>query len=228
MTRANASIARIAESVEVIASGARDQGQGADSLSEAAAHIAEAVEVAGSSSETVVAATVEAVTTAERGSDAIRQSLAQMKSIEGAVDSSAATIQETNARAQQIGEIVGTIEDIAAQTNLLALNAAIEAARAGDQGRGFAVVASEVRKLAEKSAAATKEIGAIITSVQASAQRAAEAMDVGHAEGARRFRAGTSTRARHSTSCSSRQDHAAPDGRDGQGQSDRGRRHGPI
>jgi methyl-accepting chemotaxis protein len=178
MTRANASIARIAESVEVIASGARDQAKAADSLSEAAAHIAEAVEVAGSSSETVVAATVEAVTTAERGSDAIRQSLAQMKSIEGAVDSSAATIQETNARAQQIGEIVGTIEDIAAQTNLLALNAAIEAARAGDQGRGFAVVASEVRKLAEKSAAATKEIGAIITSVQASAQRAAEAMDV--------------------------------------------------
>ena len=178
MTRANASIARIAESVEAIAVGARDQARAADSLSEAAAHIADAVEVAGSSSEAVVAATVEAVTTAERGSDAIRQTLAQMKSIESAVDSSAATIQETNARAQQIGEIVGTIEDIAAQTNLLALNAAIEAARAGDQGKGFAVVASEVRKLAEKSAAATKEIGAIITSVQASAQRAAEAMDV--------------------------------------------------
>ncbi len=178
MTRANSSIERIAESVEAIASGARDQAQAADSLSEAAGHIAQAVEMAGSSSETVVAATVEAVATAERGSDAIRQTLAQMKSIESAVDSSAGTIQETNARAQQIGEIVGTIEDIAAQTNLLALNAAIEAARAGDQGKGFAVVASEVRKLAEKSAAATKEIGAIINSVQASAQRAAEAMDV--------------------------------------------------
>jgi methyl-accepting chemotaxis protein len=178
MTRANASIERIAESVEAIASGARDQASAAESLSQAATHIARAVEVAGSSSKTVVASTVQAVATAERGSDAIRQTLEQMKSIEDAVDSSAGTIQETNARAQQIGEIVGTIEDIAAQTNLLALNAAIEAARAGDQGKGFAVVASEVRKLAEKSTAATKEIGAIITTVQASARRAAGAMDI--------------------------------------------------
>jgi methyl-accepting chemotaxis protein len=178
MTRANASIERIAKSVDAIATGARDQAQAAERLSQAAAHISDAVEVAGSSSETVVASTVQAVATAERGSDAIRQTLEQMKSIEHAVDSSAATIQETNARAQQIGEILSAIEDIAAQTNLLALNAAIEAARAGDQGRGFAVVASEVRKLAEKSAAATKEIGAIITTVQATARRAAEAMDV--------------------------------------------------
>jgi methyl-accepting chemotaxis protein len=178
MTRANASIERIAASVEAIAGGARDQALAADSLSQAAAHIARAVEVAVSSSDAVAGATVQAASTAERGSDALRQTLAQMKSIEDAVDTSASTIQETNARAQQIGEIVGTIEDIAAQTNLLALNAAIEAARAGDQGKGFAVVASEVRKLAEKSTAATKEIGAIITAVQASARRAAEAMNV--------------------------------------------------
>jgi methyl-accepting chemotaxis protein len=178
MTRANASLERIAESVDAIAGGARDQAEATGSLTSAATHIADAVAVAGTSSKTVVNSTVEAVTTAERGSESIRQTLQQMKSIETAVDTSAVTIQETNARAQQIGEIVGTIEDIAAQTNLLALNAAIEAARAGDQGKGFAVVASEVRKLAEKSAAATKEIGAIITNIQASAQRAAEAMDV--------------------------------------------------
>ena len=178
MTRANASLERIAKSVDAIAGGARDQAEATESLTAAAGHIADAVSVASGSSKTVVNSTVEAVTTAERGSESIRQTLQQMKSIETAVDTSAITIQETNARAQQIGEIVGTIEDIAAQTNLLALNAAIEAARAGDQGKGFAVVASEVRKLAEKSAAATKEIGAIITNIQASAQRAAEAMDV--------------------------------------------------
>ena len=178
MSRANASIEHISESVDAIAFGAREQAEAAESLSSAATHIAQAVSVAGSRSESVVTATIQARVTAESGSEAVRQTLAQMRSIESAVDTSAATIRETNDRAQQIGEIVGTIEDIAAQTNLLALNAAIEAARAGEQGRGFAVVASEIRKLAEKSAVATKEIGAIITTVQATARRAAEAMDV--------------------------------------------------
>lgn len=74
-------------------------------------------------------------------------------------------------QAENIGKVLGVINDIADQTNLLALNAAIEAARAGDAGRGFAVVADEVRKLAEKTMLATKEVGNAILAIQNSAQK---------------------------------------------------------
>lgn len=116
---------------------------------------------------------------ANTGAVIVQETIAGMGIIAERVHLTSKTVEALGVRSEQIGDIVGTIEDIADQTNLLALNAAIEAARAGEQGRGFAVVADEVRVLAVRTTNATKEIGAMIKGIQKETSDAVKAMDVG-------------------------------------------------
>ena len=128
-----------------------------------------------------------ATETAKNGSEIVSNAVQSIQRIAAKVQESSKTVESLGARSEQIGNIVGTIEDIADQTNLLALNAAIEAARAGEQGRGFAVVADEVRALAERTTKATREIGEMIKTIQQETRFAVSAME----EGVREVERGT-------------------------------------
>ncbi|QOX80616.1 methyl-accepting chemotaxis protein [Trichlorobacter lovleyi] len=114
--------------------------------------------------------------TASDGEKIVHSAIGGMGGLATRVQEVAHSVSALGTRSDQIGAIVGTIEDIADQTNLLALNAAIEAARAGEQGRGFAVVADEVRALAERTTRATREIGEMIKAIQQETHQAVTAM----------------------------------------------------
>ena len=114
---------------------------------------------------------------ADKGREAVQNSISGMNEIRGQIQETSKRIKRLGESSQEIGEIVELISDITEQTNVLALNAAIQAASAGEAGRGFSVVAEEVQRLAERSGEATKQIGAIVKTIQADTQDAVAAME---------------------------------------------------
>jgi len=177
----------VASASEEISSSATQQAQAAETQKDQTAQVATAMQEMSSTvlqvsdnSNKAAESSRQAAETARHGGTIVDETLSKMRAIADSVGSTARKMEELGKSSDQIGRIIGVIDDIADQTNLLALNAAIEAARAGEQGRGFAVVADEVRKLAERTTTATKEIAQMIKNIQDETKTAVSAMEQGN------------------------------------------------
>jgi twitching motility protein PilJ len=133
-------------------------------------------EVSGSAQESAAVARI-SLDVAQKGASAVSDSIAGMNDIRSQIQETAKRIKRLGESSQEIGEIVELISDITEQTNVLALNAAIQAASAGEAGRGFSVVAEEVQRLAERSGEATKQIAALVKTIQTDTHDAVAAME---------------------------------------------------
>lgn len=181
-------INRAAEQVAVSASQARANAEELLKASEVQARLtSESTQAVNQMSRSIVqvsdnaaastSVAAQSLITARRGGDAVRDAIAGMNLIRDQIQETAKRIKRLGESSQEIGEIVELIGDITEQTNVLALNAAIQAAAAGEAGRGFSVVAEEVQRLAERSANATRRIGAIVKAIQGDTQDAVNAME---------------------------------------------------
>ncbi|MCC6581500.1 MAG: methyl-accepting chemotaxis protein [Phycisphaeraceae bacterium] len=177
-----AAATEIAASSEHMASGMSEQTGQITQISSAVEEMSSSVlEVARKSADAVTHAK-QSGEAARQGGEVVNHTVAGMEAISRTVAAGAQSVKELGKRSEEIGRIIGVINDIAEQTNLLALNAAIEAARAGEHGRGFAVVADEVRKLADRTTKSTGEIRQTITAIQSETQQAIERMTTGTKE----------------------------------------------
>jgi methyl-accepting chemotaxis protein len=182
VSEASATIQEMTSSIEAVARNAEVMNVASSRASQTVSEMAGAVNEVAKIAEEADRISQKAQEDARTGDEAVQKTVAGMKTISATMENTARVITGLGKRSQEIGKILEVIEEIADQTNLLALNAAIEAARAGEAGRGFAVVADEVRKLAERSVEATKEIGEVIRQVQTETTDAVDTAKVGAAE----------------------------------------------
>jgi len=173
---ADASVVELTGAIEVIARGAREQMAQVQVAAGAITRVSGEVDQVARSAQDLGQASEAVRVAAERGAEAVRDTVQGMRELADTTVQAAGRMSELDALSQRIGLVVATIDAIAERTNLLALNAAIEAARAGAHGRGFAVVAGEVRKLAERSRTETHQIGELIRTIQDQSRETAERM----------------------------------------------------